>query len=700
MAPATPSVVATLPEPCITSYLRWLQHSRGLTFADYSALWRWSVDDLRGFWRSIWDYFDIQSPSLPTEVLDAERMPGARWFAGTELNYARQVLRHADALQAAGHPAIVWADEPMLAAGQLAEVPWPELKRRVAACALALQRMGVQRGDRVCAVLPNTPECAIAFLACASIGAVWSVCSPDMGPVAVLDRFRQIAPVVLIASDGYRWGGVAHDRRPVLQQLLAELPSVRHLVLWSRLDPGAAGAAAATLAGPGRGAHDLATLLDGPQAHGPEVDAFEPAWLPFDHPLWIVYSSGTTGLPKPIVHGHGGVVLEGLKLTVLHDDIGPTLTRGDRYHWFSTTGWVMWNCQIGGLLGGTTICLFDGNPAGATPGQPDWSTLWRFAGLAKVTFFGAGAAFFAACGKAGVEPMAVADLSALRAIGSTGSPLSEDSYHWIWQHLPQPGGRDIWITSVSGGTDFAGAFIAGLPTLPVKAGEMSCLCLGAAVASYSEDGRPLIDEVGELVCEKPMPSMPLYLWNDADGSRLRESYFDMFPGGNGRPAVWRHGDWLRITPGGGAVIYGRSDATINRHGVRMGTAELYRAVEALPEVLDSLVVDLEYLGRPSWMPLFVVLREGVALDDALVARIKAEVRRALSPRHVPDQVFQVDAVPRTLSGKKMELPVKKLLMGASPDSVMKRDAMANAASVDWFVALARQRAAAQRAQPG
>ena len=695
----TAPLAAALPEPCITTWLRWLHETRGLAFDDYPALWRWSIEDLRGFWRSIWDYFEIQSPTPPGEVLDAERMPGARWFAGTEVNYARQVLRHADALQAAGHPAIVWADEPMLAAGELAEVSWPDLRRRVAAFARALERMGVQRGDRVCAVLPNTPECAIAFLACASLGAVWSVCSPDMGPVAVLDRFRQIAPVVLIASDGYRWGGVAHDRRPVLAQLLAELPSVRHLVLWSRLDPGAASAAAAaTLAGPGRGAHDLATLLDGPQAHGSEVEAFEPAWLPFDHPLWIVYSSGTTGLPKPIVHGHGGVMLEGLKLTVLHDDIGPTLTRGDRYHWFSTTGWVMWNCQVGGLLGGTTICLYDGNPAGATPGQPDWSTLWRFAGLAKVTFFGAGAAFFAACGKAGVEPMAVADLSALRAIGSTGSPLSEDSYHWLWQHLPRPGGRDIWITSVSGGTDFAGAFIAGLPTLPVKAGEMSCLCLGAAVASYSEDGRPLIDEVGELVCEKPMPSMPLYLWNDADGSRLRESYFDMFPGGDGKSAVWRHGDWLRITPGGGAVIYGRSDATINRHGVRMGTAELYRAVEALPEVLDSLVVDLEYLGRPSWMPLFVVLREGVALDDALVARIKAEVRRALSPRHVPDQVFQVDAVPRTLSGKKMELPVKKLLLGASPDSVMKRDAMANAASVDWFIALARQRAVAQNVQ--
>jgi acetoacetyl-CoA synthetase len=694
--PDSPPAHAARPY-CIDDYLAWLQRTRGLAFADYPALWRWSVQDLRGFWRSVWDYFDIASPNPPTEILDAERLPGARWFAGTELNYARQVLRHADALHAAGHPAIVWADEPMLAAGRLAELSWPELKRQVAALAQALQRLGVQRGDRVCAVLPNTPEAAVAFLACASLGAIWSLCSPDMGPMAVLDRFRQIAPKVLIACDGYRWGGAVHDRRALAAELLAGLPSVRHLVWWARLAPQAAAADAAAFATPQRAVHELAALLHGADAHGPAVDAFEPAWLPFDHPLWVVYSSGTTGLPKPIVHGHGGVMLEGLKLTVLHDDIGPTLTRGDRYHWYSSTGWIMWNCQVGGLLGGTTICIYDGNPAGCTPGAPDWGTLWRFAGLARVSFFGAGAAFFASCLKAGVQPQRLADLSTLCAVGSTGSPLSADAYHWLWDALPRIGGQPIWITSVSGGTDFAGAFIAGLPTLPVKAGEMSCLCLGAAVASYSEDGRALIDEVGELVCEKPMPSMPLCLWGDDDGSRLRESYFDMFPGGDGRSAVWRHGDWIRITPEGSAVIYGRSDATINRHGVRMGTAELYRAVEALPEVLDSLVVDMEYLGRPSWMPLFVVLREGVVLDDALTARLKAEVRRALSPRHVPDEVYQVPAIPRTLSGKKMELPVKKLLMGAAPDSVMKRDAMANAEAVDWFVTLARRRAATQPA---
>jgi acetoacetyl-CoA synthetase len=399
----------------------------------------------------------------------------------------------------------------------------------------------------------------------------------------------------------------------------------------------------------------------------------------------------------------------------LHNDVGPSRDGGDRFHWYSSTGWIMWNAQVGALLGGTTICIFDGSPAGSH-GAPDWSTLWRFAALARCTFFGAGAAFYASCLKAGVEPTEMADLSALRAVGSTGSPLSVDCYRWIWDMLPKVDGRDIWIAAISGGTDFAGGFVGGLPTLPTVAGEMQCRFLGASVEAWSEPdangvGKALVDEVGELVCTKPMPSMPLFFWGDVDetwppgaggaapprgalpdsgrpvsGWRYHDSYFDMYPG------VWRHGDWIRITPRGGAIIYGRSDATINRHGIRMGTSELYRAVEALPEVLDSLVVDLEYLGRESWMPLFVVLRDGVVLDEALTRRIKRVIREALSARHVPNDVFQVSAIPRTLSGKKMELPVKKLLMGAAPDSVLKRDAMANADSVDWFVELARTRA--------
>jgi acetoacetyl-CoA synthetase len=669
------------PTPRITLYLDWLARRRGLRFDSYDALWRWSTSDLAGFWSSIWEYFDIESPTPWTAVIDAEVMPGARWFAGAQVNCARQALRHADAAHAAGHPAIVFQNERLAAP---VEIAWPELRRQAGCFAQRLRAAGVPRGDRV-----------VAFLACASIGAPWSVCSPDMGPVAVLDRFRQIEPAVLVAVDGQVWGGIVHDRRAVLREVLDGLPTVRHLVFLADVDPEVPDAPAEDFAAPGRELHRFDDWTRG------DPGDWQPDWLPFEHPLWIVYSSGTTGLPKPIVHGHGGIVLEMLKAG-LHNDIAPSTATGDRLHWFSSTGWIMWNAQVGGLLSGTTICLYDGNPGGPHPasGRPaDWGTLWRFAAAAGVTWFGAGAAFYASCLKAGVQPMREGDLSRLRAIGSTGSPLSDACYRWIWDHCPKVDGHDIWLAPISGGTDFAGAVVGGLRTLPVVQGEMQCRCLGAAVAAFGDDGRELIDEVGELVCTKPMPSMPLYFWGDDDGQRYRESYFDMFPGGNGKPAVWRHGDWIRIVPhpasgSSGAVIYGRSDATINRHGIRMGTAELYRAVEALPEVLDSLVVDLEYLGRESWMPLFVVLREGRVLDDALKAHIKAAIRQSLSARHVPDEVFQVAAIPRTLSGKKMELPVKKLLLGAAPEAVLSRDAMAHADCLDWYVDLARRRAQA------
>ncbi len=679
----------TSPPARITLYQQWLQQQRGLRFASYEDLWQWSTTDLHGFWSSVWQWFDIESPTPWRTVLQAEVMPGARWFPGAQLNYARQVLRHADAAHAAGHPAVIYQNERL---DQPVALAWPELRRQVACFAQRLVAAGVQPGDRVAAYLPNAPQTIVAFLAAASVGAVWSVCSPDMGPVAVLDRFRQIAPTVLVAVDGQVWGGTRHDRRGVLREVLAGLPSVRHVVFWADVD---AAADAAEFAAPQRQAHRFADWTAGEA--GP---AWQPLWLPFDHPLWIVYSSGTTGLPKPIVHGHGGVVLEMLKGNALHNDVAPSLEFGERFHWFSSTGWIMWNAQVGALLAGTTVCIYDGNPSG--PAQaPDWGTVWRFAARTGVTWFGAGAAFYASCLKAGVEPQREGDLSRLRAVGSTGSPLSDEAYQWIWDRLPQVGGRDIWLNPISGGTDFAGAFVAGNRTLPVTRGEMQVRCLGAAVQAWSEDGRPLMGEVGELVCTRPMPSMPLYFWGDDDGSRYRESYFDMFPGEHGDTAdgrrAWRHGDWIRLVPhpesgSVGAVIYGRSDATINRFGIRMGTAELYRAVEALDQVLDSLVVDLEYLGRESWMPLFVVLREGQVLDEALQARIKAVIRQALSPRHVPSEVLQVTAIPRTLSGKKMELPVKKLLMGAAPETVLKRDAMANADAIDWFVALARRRA--------
>jgi acetoacetyl-CoA synthetase len=689
--------------PRIVLFQRWVEQRLGRHFDSYDAFWQWSVDDLAGFWSAVWDFFELSSPTPWRAVLEAPQMPGARWFPGATLNYAQVLLRHCDAAHAAGLPAVVFQNERMAAAGIApTELPWPVLRRQAAAFAARLRRAGIRPGDRVCAWLPNTPQTIAAFLGCASVGAVWSVCSPDMGPVAVLDRFRQIAPRVLVAVDGQCWGGVAHDRRAVLHELLAGLPGVEHLVFDADLDPAADPSA---FAAPGRAVHRLADWLGsgaGVDADAAPDPAGAPEALPFEHPLWIVYSSGTTGAPKAIVHGHGGIVLESLKGS-LHNDVWPSTARSrphpERFHWFSTTGWIMWNAQLGALLDGTTVCLFDGNPGGpvASTGRPaDWAMLWRFAAAARVTWFGAGAAFYASCLKAGVEPMQAGDLSRLQAVGATGSPLADEAGDWIRQQLPRPGGQPIWLNPISGGTDFAGAFVAGHRGLPVHRGEMQCRCLGAAVQAFDEAGQPLLGTVGELVCTQPMPSMPLHFWGDDDGARYRESYFDMYPG------VWRHGDWIRLLPhpdtgATGAVIYGRSDATINRHGVRMGTAELYSAVETQPEVLDSLVVDLEVLGRPSWMPLFLVLREGVALDDALVARLRAAIRAALSPRHVPDTFHAVPAIPRTLSGKKMELPVKKLLLGAAPEQVLKRDAMANADSIDWFVALARERAAHERA---
>jgi acetoacetyl-CoA synthetase len=607
-------------------------------------------------------------------VLAEEKMPGARWFEGAQFNYARQVFRHVQPAHAAGFPAIIARDEK----GRQRELSWPELRRQAASLALHLREQGLQPGDRVAAYLPNIPEAMVAFLAVVSLGGVWSICAPDMGTNAVLDRFKQIAPKMMIACDGVSYGGRDHDRTEVVAQLVAALPSVTHLLVHRSLGVDAARLPAFT------------DLSEATAASGPEVDAFEPMWLPFDHPLWIVYSSGTTGLPKPIVHGHGGITLVMMAAGALHNDVGCSYdpnSWGERYHWYSSTGWVMWNAQMAGLLSGTTCCIYDGNPGGSKE-HPDWSVLWRFAADLGVTFFGAGAAFFANCMKAGVDLRKFPGLKTVRALGTTGSPLSEDVQRWGTQQFEQLGTHDIWWCNISGGTDFAGAFIGGNRELPQVPGQMQCRELGCAVEAWNEQGEPVIGEVGELVCTKPIPSMPIYFWNDPGNKRYLSSYFDMYPG------VWRHGDWLKIGADGGCVIYGRSDATINRHGLRMGTSELYSAVEALPEVLDSLVVDLEYLGRESYMPLFVVLRPGVALDDAMKAKIAGAIRTALSPRFVPDEIVQVAEVPRTLSGKKQELPIKKLLLGQPLEKVVNRDAMANPQCLDWYVSFARRRSAA------
>ncbi|HQR22160.1 MAG TPA: acetoacetate--CoA ligase [Burkholderiaceae bacterium] len=639
----------------ITAFTKWLARERGLAFANYESMWLWSVTDLEGFWSAIWQFFDIRASAPYERVLAARGMPGAEWFPGARLNLADQVFRHASG----SRPAIVAGNE----SGAQQELSWRELERQVGALAASLRALGVVPGDRVVAILPNIPQAIIAFLACASVGAVWSVCSPDMGPVAVLDRFRQIAPKVLIAADGYRYGGKAYERGAMLAKVRAALPSLEHTVVVPNLD----------------GVHDPVRVPGAlPWAELVSGDApLVTTQVASAHPLWVVYSSGTTGLPKAIVHGHAGALVEMLKGVGLHRDIGP----GDRFHWYTSTGWIMWNVQVSGLVAGATAVLYDGNP-----GFPDLGVLWRFVSAVGATFFGAGAAFYANCMKAGIEPAMTADLSTLQTLGSTGSPLPPEAYRWAYGHVK----RDLWLVSIAGGTDLAGAFLTGLPTLPVYEGEMQCRALGLKVEAYDDAGRPVIGEVGELVCTEPFPSMPLCFWNDPGDARYRESYFETYPG------AWRHGDWVKLVArpeAVGGIIYGRSDATINRHGIRMGTAELYRAVEGIPEVIDSLVVDLEYLGRESYMPLFVVLRPGVVLDDALKARLNDTIRAALSARHVPSEILAVAEVPRTLSAKKMELPVKKLLLGHPLEKVAHADAMANPSSLDWFVEFARRRAA-------
>ncbi|MEX1168164.1 MAG: acetoacetate--CoA ligase, partial [Hydrogenophaga sp.] len=567
--------------PQIRLYQNWLAEHRGLNFDSYDALWRWSITELEAFWQSVWDYFDIQSPTPHTAVLEKNVMPCANWFPGARVNYTQQVFRHVEAAHAAGFLAVISRNEK----GQAVELSWPELKRQVAALALHLQAQGVEPGDRVAAYLPNIPETMVAFLATVSIGGVWSVCAPDMGTNAVLDRFKQIEPKVLIACDGVTYGGRDFDRLAVVSELRAALPTVRHVVLHTNLAQDAVQMNAALAA-----AAPCALMAHITERDDAAVAAFEPLWLPFDHPLWIVYSSGTTGMPKPIVHGHGGTLIVALAMKCLHNDVGCSYAPnswGERYHWYSSTGWVMWNAQTSGLLCGTTCVIFDGNPGGSKD-KPDWTTLWRFAAEQGVTFFGAGAAFFANCLKADVDLSACGDLSKVRALGTTGSPLSEDAQNWGTRQFralrdlavehgdpaqgrPKPGqpprgaatraaverGGDIWWCNISGGTDFAGAFIGAHRELPMQAGRMQCRLLGCAVESWDERGQPVIDVVGELVCAQPIPSMPLYFVGDTDNQRLIGSYFDMYPEGHGRKpgggsltkdagAVWRHGDWLRI----------------------------------------------------------------------------------------------------------------------------------------------------------
>jgi len=633
----------------MTRYMRWLEAERGRSLGDYQALWEWSVTELEEFWASIWDFFAVEASAPYSEVLPERVMPGARWFPGAELSYAQHIFRG----KRDADVAVLHASELR----QLDELRWGELRQQVASAAAGLRGLGVEPGDRVVAYLPNIPETLVAVLATASIGAVWSSCSPDFGASSVVDRFAQIEPKVLFCVDGYRYGGKDFDRVETVAGLQRQLPTLERTVLVPYLDP----------------APDISRLESTitwsellATGQGAEL-RFEQ--VPFDHPLWVLYSSGTTGLPKAIVQGHGGILLEHLKKLHLHVDAQDQ----DRIFWFTTTGWMMWNFLVGALLTPASIVLYDGSP-----GHPDMGVLWDLAEQTGMTCFGTSASYVAACMKAQVEPSANRDLGRLCAVGSTGSPLSPEGFEWVYEHV----GRDTWLFSTSGGTDLCSAFVGGVPLLPVYRGELQGRSLGAAVEAFDEQGNSVVGQVGELVITEPMPSMPLFLWGDEDGSRYRASYFEHYPG------VWRHGDWIEITSRGTAVIYGRSDSTINRQGVRMGTSEIYRAVQAVPEVLDALVVDVPRPGTEGWMPLFVVLDRGVSLDQRLAGEIKRRIREQCSPRHVPNEVFQIREVPRTLSGKVLEVPVKRILTGTPPDQAASRDSLANPESLDYFVDLA------------
>ncbi|MEV0348804.1 acetoacetate--CoA ligase [Nonomuraea sp. NPDC050680] len=624
----------------LTHYLEWL----GRAGSDYEEVWRWSVDSPAEFWTSIWDYFEVIGERGDGPVLTGT-MPGADWFTGSFVNYAENALRERDGT------AIVFVSED----GARQELTYAELRDEVARVRAGLVRLGVGRGDRVAGYLPNIPQALIAFLATASLGAIWSAGSPDFGVPSIVDRFKQIEPKVLIAVDGYHYNGKSYDRSAAVNEIAAELPTLRATV-WIPYLSAAEEGQPPQQAEPGAAHTDSVPHGEviGWEGLRAEEGPLEFERVPFGHPLWILYSSGTTGLPKPIVHGHGGVILEHLKSLSFHQDLG----EGDVFFWYTTTGWMMWNYLIGGLLVGATPVLYDGSAA-----YPSAAVLWRIAASEGVTYFGVGAPYIMASLKAGVAPEG---LEALRGIGSTGSPLPPEGFAWVAAELP-----GIPLGSFSGGTDVCTGFVGATVLHPIRAGIIPCRSLGARVESFNPLGEPVVGEVGELVLTQPMPSMPVMFWNDPDGDRYRESYFDVYPG------VWRHGDWIKLNEDGSCVIYGRSDSTLNRGGVRMGTSEFYRVVERFDEIADSLVIDTGQLGQEGRLLLYLTLAEGVTLSDSLVEALRTALRQELSPRHVPNEIHAVPGIPRTLSGKKLEVPVRKILLGTPVEQAANPDAMAN-----------------------
>lgn len=635
----------------IHHYMHWLNERKHLNFTDYDALWTWSVEELEAFWESMWEYFDIQSNEPYKTVLTSHNMPGSKWFKEATINYVEHIFRNRNQ----DNVAIIHASEDR----QTTEVTWGKLYKDTAALQQTLKKLGVKKGDRIVAYVANIYETVVSFLATASLGAIWSSASPDFGTQSVIDRFKQIEPKVMITVDGYRYNGKKYDRLSVVKNIQSELPTLEATIAipflsdkpnWKTLK-------------------NVIEWQDAIKQNGAAPLTYE--YVPFNDPLWVLFSSGTTGKPKPIVQSQGGILLEHLKALTFHVDLTPR----NRFFWFTTTGWMMWNFLVGGLLTGCPIVLYDGSPV-----YPDKSMLWKFAEETKMTVFGTSASFITECMKNELSPGQNFDLRHLKSISSTGSPLPPEGFKWCYEHVK----KDLWIASASGGTDVCTAFILGVPTLPVYAGELQCRGLGAKIESFTDDGKPQMEKVGELVITKPMPSMPIFFWNDHDGSRLRDSYFDLFPG------IWRHGDYLKITKRKTCVIYGRSDATINRGGIRIGTSEIYRAVDRIPEIADSLIVDIPKNNGDSIVPLFVVMKEGHQLTEATRSAIRKQIREYCSPRHVPTAIYEVTDLPRTLNGKKLEIPVKRVMMGEPANEVVNLDSLANPEAFEYFVRLAKK----------
>jgi acetoacetyl-CoA synthetase len=635
----------------LTAFTRWLATERGKSFASYADLWQWSVDDLEGFWQAIWDYFKVQSSAPHTRVLADRRMPGAQWFPGARLNYAQNILRH----ERPDATALLYLNER----APLASLSWEELGRKVRILATQLRKMNVQPGDRVVAYMPNIPAAVIAMLATTSIGAIWSSVGPDFGTRGVLDRFTQLAPKVMFYVDGYQYGGKPFVRKDEVHKIIDQLTSLERVIYLPYLNRD------------DRATFHEHTVLWDDLLSSPVVPAseFEFEQVPFDHPLWILFSSGTTGLPKPICHGHGGIILEQLKHSQFNFDVAD----GDRLFFFTTTGWMMWNFLVSSLLSNVVPVLYDGNPAWPTP-----DVLWKMVDDSGTKLFGTSPTYIAGLEKAGIVPRERASLKSLESVTLAGSPVTPEVMDWIYKNVKQ----DMWVASGSGGTDVCTGFVMGAPTLPVYAGEIQVRALGCAVYAFNERGEKIVDQVGELVVTEPMPSMPVCFWNDTDNKRYLDSYFCEYPG------IWRHGDFFKLNARGGCFVLGRSDATLNRHGVRIGTAEIYRSLATLPELDDALIVNLDLPHGKFFMPLFVKLKSAAVLDEPLRDKIRATLRREYSPRHVPDKIYQVESIPFTLTGKKMEVPVRKILMGVAPEKAANRDAVANPQALDWFIAYA------------